>query len=479
MDIYVIGICGTGVGALAGLLQRLGHRVRGSDQQVYPPMSDKLREWGIPVLEGFDAAHLAPRPELVIIGNVVRATNPEAIYVREQGLPYRSMPEAIAELGIGTRHSIVFAGTHGKTTTTALAAHVLEAAGRDPSYLIGGALVGASESFRVGAGPCFVIEGDEYDTAYFDKRSKFVHYRARTAVITSLEYDHADIFASIEAVERAFASLLETVPPDGHLVVWQGATRARRLIAESARTARVTTYATQPAADANLWLARHRSLPDGLHFEALRDGVSLGEMQVPLWGEHSAQNVLAVLGALHDTDLSTDELRRGLASFRGVRRRLELRDEPGGVAVVDDFAHHPTAVAATLAAARSRWPGRRLWAIFEPRSATSRRNIFQREYAEAFAGADHVIIASHERLAEIPPAERFDPEALAEALRQRKVEAHALATTPAIAAHVTQRAQSGDIVLICSNGAFGGLHELLLRALAARAAAAGGPEASR
>lgn len=220
--IYMIGICGTGVGALAGLLKQQGHEVVGSDEHVYPPMSDKLRDWGIPILAGYTPEHLDRRPDLVVVGNVVRAQNPEAVFVRAHDIPQMSMPQAVAEFGIGTRHSIVIAGTHGKTTVTALVAHLLLTAGRDPSFLVGGALVGYPESFRSAAGPFFVVEGDEYDTAYFDKGPKFVHYRARTAVITTLEYDHADIFANIEAVERAFASLIQTVPENGHLVVWHG-----------------------------------------------------------------------------------------------------------------------------------------------------------------------------------------------------------------------------------------------------------------
>ncbi|HSI05452.1 MAG: UDP-N-acetylmuramate--L-alanine ligase [Myxococcota bacterium] len=464
-DIYLIGICGTGVGALAGLLKAQGHRVRGSDVHAYPPMSDKLREWGIPVLEGFDAAHLTPKPDLVIIGNVVRASNPEAVAVRDQGIPHMSMPQAIAEFGIGDKHSIVIAGTHGKTTTSALAAHVLMHAGRDPGYLVGGALVGYSESFRAGRGGGFVIEGDEYDTAYFDKGPKFMHYRARSAVITSLEFDHADIFADIGAVEKAFAGLIRTVPADGHIIVWHGADRARRLIREGAKAKRITTYATRKTEGANLWLESFTSGPQGLTFKPVYDGKALGEMTVPLWGEFSAANVLAVIGALRDASLTPDELRAGFASFAGVRRRLELRAEPGGVAIVDDFAHHPTAVDVTLEAARTRWPRRRIWALFEPRSATSRRNVFQQEFVTAFAKADRVIIASHERLSEIAAGERFDPQQLAYDIMGKGVPARFIESVDTIADTVAAEAKAGDVVMVFSNGAFGGLHEKLIERL--------------
>jgi UDP-N-acetylmuramate: L-alanyl-gamma-D-glutamyl-meso-diaminopimelate ligase len=471
-NIYIIGICGTGVGSLAGLLKRQGHVVSGSDEHVYPPMSDKLREWGVPILEGYDASHLATRPDLVIVGNVIRATNPEAVAVRDMGVATMSMPQAVAEFGIRDRHSIVIAGTHGKTTTTALAAHLLLEAGRDPSFLVGGALVGYPDSFRSADGNFFVIEGDEYDTAYFDKGPKFLHYRPRTAVITSLEYDHADIYDSLAAIERSFASLLEIVPSDGHIVIWHGATRARAQLREHAHTRHVTIYSETPAADASLYLSRCSSGPEGLTFEPCREGRSLGVMRTPLWGPASAQNALAAIAAVEAAGLTTEELRRGFASFQGVKRRLEVRGEPAGITVVDDFGHHPTAVRVTLQAARSRWPGRRLWALFEPRSATTRRNVFQSEFIGAFADADHVVIGSHERLGEIPEEQRFSPDKLAADLRATGKAAHAEATIDGIVERVAREAHRGDVVLVFSNGAFGGLHGKLLSRLAEQERAA-------
>jgi UDP-N-acetylmuramate: L-alanyl-gamma-D-glutamyl-meso-diaminopimelate ligase len=465
VDIYLLGICGTGVGSLAGLLKQLGHRVRGSDEHVYPPMSDKLREWDIEVLEGYDAAHLDPEPDLVVVGNVIRNHNPEARRARERHLPTLSMPEALARFGIGDKHGVVIAGTHGKTSITALAAHVLMKAGRDPSFLVGGALVGYPESFRAGGGEQFVVEGDEYDTAYFDKGPKFVHYRPRTAVITSLEMDHADIFDSIEAVEHAFRAFIGQVPSDGHLVLWRGAERARRLVAEHARTSRITVYSETPHPDADLILDGYESGPEGIRFLPVDRGEPLGEMRAPLWGEFSAANVLAVIGALRPLGLSNAELRDGLASFAGVRRRLEVRGQPRDITVVDDFGHHPTAVEKTLAAARSRWPGRRLWALFEPRSATTRRKLFQERFTDAFAAADRVILGSHERLAEIPERERFDPGAVAAALVDRGVAAEAEPDVDRIARRVCDEARAGDVVILFSNGAFGGLHRKLLAAL--------------
>jgi UDP-N-acetylmuramate: L-alanyl-gamma-D-glutamyl-meso-diaminopimelate ligase len=470
-NIYLIGICGTGVGALAGMLKQLGHQVRGSDAHVYPPMSTKLRQWGIDILEGYDAAHLQPVPDLVVVGNVIRATNPEATWVREHHVNTLSMPQALAEFGIGAKHSVVIAGTHGKTTISALTTHLLMHAGLDPSYLVGGDLLNYPESFHHGTGKFFVVEGDEYDTAYFDKGPKFLHYRARTAVISSLEFDHADIFDSVEAVENCFAKLLRAVPHDGHLVVWHGAHRARRLMHEHCSARRISTYATTPQPDANVHLAHFECTPAGLTFEPVIDGHSLGTLQVPLWGEMAACNALAALCAVEDAGLTVEQLRAGFLSFAGVRRRLEVRAEVGGIAVVDDFAHHPTAVQMTLQACRLRWPGRRLVAIFEPRSATSRRNIFQQAYVEAFAHADAVVIGSHPRLAEVPEESRFNPALLAQQLTERGVAATAIADPAEIGRTWVQQAQNGDVLLLLSNGDFGGLHETIIAGLQQRFAA--------
>lgn len=465
LSIHILGICGTGVGALAGLLKQMGHQVRGSDENVYPPMSDKLREWGIPILHGYKPEHLEPKPDLVIVGNVIRATNPEAVRMRELALPHMSMPQAVAEFGIADKHSIVIAGTHGKTTVTALVAHILMQAGADPSFLVGGAMLGYPDSYRFGRGRFFVIEGDEYDTAYFDKGSKFLYYRPQTAVITSLEYDHADIFSDIGAVENAFAGLVRLVPKHGHIVTWLGAERARRIIKKENVGARVSIYSAAPHSDAQLYLESYTSGPEGLHFTPVIDGKRLGPMQVALWGDFSAANVLAALGALRVAELSVEQLQKGFATFRGVKRRLEVIGEPRGVTVVDDFGHHPTAVDVTLAAARTRWPGRRIWALFEPRSATSRRNVFQKEYVQALGKADAVIVGSHERLTEIEQAQRFDPEKLVNELGGVKKQAFFVPEVPKIVQHLQTHAGPGDVIIVFSNGAFGGLHKRLLEAL--------------
>lgn len=470
MKIYIMGICGTGTGALAGLLKQQGHQVSGSDAHVYPPMSDKLREWGITLFEGFDQAHLTPHPDLVIVGNVIRANNPEALYAQEAKLRTLSMPQAVAQFGIGDKHSIVVAGTHGKTTTSALLTHVLLHAGWDPGYLVGGALVEYPESFRSGKGDVFVVEGDEYDTAYFDKGPKFVHYRPQTAIITSLEFDHADIFADLHAVKAAFAKLVDKVPQDGQIIVWDGADNAKDVIEKHRKTNHVIAYAAQPTASAELFAQTHTCDAHGVSLTPVFRGLNLGPMHVPLWGDFSVCNALAVIAALLGLNMPIDAIAAGLASFQGVKRRMEVRGTIAGVTVVDDFAHHPTAVDVTLAAAKMRWPNQRIWALFEPRSATSRRNVFQQAYAQAFQQADEVVIAGHARLQEIEAAHRFEPDTLVRALGARNVSAHYIEQPDAIAAYVAQHAHAGDVVMVLSNGDFGGLHQKLLSLLAKKEA---------
>ncbi|MBT6433249.1 MAG: UDP-N-acetylmuramate dehydrogenase [Deltaproteobacteria bacterium] len=462
-SVYFMGICGTGMGSLAGLVQSQGYEVSGSDEHVYPPMSTRLEDWGIPVLEGYKPEHLSPKPDLVVVGNVIRKVNPEASAMRDSGLEHISMPQAIARFGIGDKHSIVVAGTHGKTTTSSLIAHLLMHAKLDPSYLVGGVLVGYRESFRSGDGDFFAIEGDEYDTAYFDKGPKFRHYKPKTAIISSLEFDHADIFDSVEDVENAFTQLVTIVPEDGHLVAWAGATRAVRLIQESGVTKKVTLFDTKPGEGVRLWMKHCETTPDGLVFEAVRDGESLGEMTVPMWGEFSARNVLAAIAATEAANLSADQLRAGLASFKGVKRRMEVIGESGGVTVVDDFGHHPTAVTLTLAAARKRWPGRRVTAVFEPRSATSRRNVFQNAFIEAFSGADHVVVGTHVRLAEVDESQRFSPEKVASELTSRGLVAAAPGDVDAVLSYLERETRQGDVIIVFSNGDFGGLHGRLVK----------------
>ncbi|HEY7140790.1 MAG TPA: UDP-N-acetylmuramate--L-alanine ligase [Methylomirabilota bacterium] len=466
--IHLVGVAGTGMGAFAGMLKAAGHEVSGSDQNVYPPMSDMLRAWAIPVLAPYDPANLdVVKPDLVVIGNVIRRVNPEATEVRARRLPQMSFPAALGAFFLRSRHSVVVAGTHGKTTTTALLGHVLTSAGRDPSFLVGGVARNYDASFRLGAGPHFVVEGDEYDTAYFDKGPKFLHYRPRTAILTSVEFDHADIFRDLPHYEAAFERFVRLLPPDGGLAVSAAYAGALR-IARGSR-ARVVTYGLEtggPGAPGIDYAARDVAHgPEGVSFTIVERGRLLGAATLPGGGVHNVENALGVVAVARDLGLEMEEIAQGLATFAGVRRRQEIRGEVGGVLVIDDFAHHPTAVRATIAAIRARFPGRRLWAAFEPRSNTSRRRLHQAEYVDALAGAPCVALKVPEPHDMVPADQRLDAESVVGDLRARGVEARAEADVDRLVRFVAGGVRPGDVVLVMSNGAFGGFVDRLLAAL--------------
>jgi UDP-N-acetylmuramate: L-alanyl-gamma-D-glutamyl-meso-diaminopimelate ligase len=465
--IHLVGVAGTGMGAFAGMLKAAGHEVSGSDQNVYPPMSDMLRAWGIPVLTPYAPSNLdSVKPDLVVIGNVIRRVNPEATEVRARRLPQMSFPAALGAFFLGTRHSIVVTGTHGKTTTTALLGHVLTAAGRDPSFLVGGVARNYGANFRLGAGPHFVVEGDEYDTAYFDKGPKFLHYRPRTAILTSVEFDHADIFRDLPHYESAFERFVRLLPPDGCLAVGAAYPNALRIAGASA--ARVVTYGLEPrlrATDVDYTAGDLQHGPDGARFTVIEQGQALGVVTLPGGGAQNVENALGVVAAARALGLSFDEIASGLGTFAGVRRRQEVRGEVRGVTVVDDFAHHPTAVHATIGAIQARFPGRRLWAAFEPRSNTSRRRVHQAEYVDAFAGAPCVLLKVPEPHDMVPADQRLDADRVVADLRARGVDAHADTDVDRLVRVVAERARPGDVVLVMSNGAFGGFIDRLLVAL--------------
>ncbi len=458
--IHLLGVCGTGMGAFAGLLAAQGFQVTGSDENVYPPMSDVLRGWGIEAMLGFRPENLdAARPDLVIVGNVIRRVNPEAAAMRARGLPHMSFPAALGELCIGARHSAVVVGTHGKTTTTALLGHLLTRAGRDPSFLVGGVARDYGASFRVGKGDFFVVEGDEYDTAYFDKGPKFLHYRPRSAVFTSMELDHADIYRDLAHYRSSFEKFVALLPQGGSLAVcasYPGAVEVAR-----ASRARVETYGLDGD-----WQADEVVHRDG---EALFDLVYKGRkelrLRLAIGGPHNVENALGAIAIGRAMGLSLEEIGEGLASFSGVRRRQEVRGEPRGVLVIDDFAHHPTAVRATLGAILARFPGRPVWALFEPRSNTSRRSLHQEAYSKAFAGAARAIIATPLPTDKVPEGERLDTPALCAQIEQRGTKAMAAPNVDTIVEAVRRDARKGDVILVMSNGAFGGIVEKLLLAL--------------
>ncbi len=460
--IHLIAVCGVGMASLAGLLKARGYRVTGSDQNIYPPMSTYLAQIGIDVLSGYRAEHLAPRPDLVVVGNAVSRGNPEAQAVLENGLPYISFPQALGRFLIGARTSLVVAGTHGKTTTTALAAWVLTAAGLDPGFFVGGVPLNFASGWKVGSGAHIVIEGDEYDTAFFDKGPKFLHYRPRHVILTGVEFDHADIYRDLEHVKSAFARLIDLIPADGSLAVCADYPAALE-ISRNARCARATY------GGAGDWTA------DGLQFDRGRTffeprfrGNSEGKVEVGLIGRHNVSNALAVYALGRTIGLERDRLLEGLRTFRGVKRRQEVLGERRGVLVMDDFAHHPTAVRETIEAVRAAYQGRRLWAIFEPRSNTSKRNIFEKEFAEALARADEIVIAGAYQPEKVPEGERISVENVARSINRRFAEprARVIAGAAEIAAHVGRQARAGDLVLIMSNGGFDGVQQKILEALA-------------
>ncbi len=471
--VHIMGIGGTAMAALAGMLADGGHTVTGSDgNKVYPPMSDYLARLGITVMEGFKAENLDHKPDLVVVGNVVRASYPEAQALLASDLPYLSFPGLLGARFLADRRSIVVAGTHGKTTTTALTAWLLEAAGRNPGFLVGGVARNFDRTARAGSGPQFVIEGDEYDTAFFDKGPKFLHYRPQTAIITSVEFDHADIYRDLDHYKSSFSRLVAIVPPGGCIVARWDHDDVVDVVKDA--TCEVRRYG--PGQD---WEGRIEAIDTTtgtMRFSVLRGGQRFGTFRSILVGEHNLNNQVAAVAALEREGLTPEELAHGFETFAGIKRRQEVIGEPGGVTVLDDFAHHPTAVDVTLAALRLRFGGRRLWSIFEPRSNTSRRKVFQDAYAAAFSAADIVVVAPPPDASAIAADERFDAAALVAALRAAGKEAFLWgqgAESPeqaaeAIAAQVSANAMPEDVVAVLSNGGFGGLHKKLLARLGAR-----------
>ncbi len=467
MRIYLVGIGGTGMGSFAGLLRKAGHEVAGSDENVYPPMSDKLAEWKIAVYTPYSADNFKRAEiDLAVVGNVIRAENVEAKAIRRRGVPHMSFPEALEELFLQTRHPVVVAGTHGKTTTTSILAHVLQHAGRDPSLLVGGVPLNFNEGFRLGKGEHFVIEGDEYDTAYFDKGPKFLHYRPRTAIFTGAEFDHADIYRDIAHYESAFEKFFALLPQDGYAAACSGFPNWKRLA--SFAKCKIESYCVRDDAEAD-WHSHWINLgPAGASFEIEYRGVPEIRVTLPAAGRHNVENALGVYAACRALGLKPDEIKAGFATFRGVKRRQELRGELEGVAVIDDFAHHPTAVRETIAAVLAQYPRRRLVAVFEPRSHTAMRKIHQEEYAHAFKGAAEAIISQPTAIAKVPESERVDAKRMAQDISAAGTPARWMESPDAIVAALSAEARSGDVVLAMSNGSFGGLHDKLLKALAAR-----------
>jgi len=468
MHYHLIGICGTAMASLAGMLQARGHRVTGSDENVYPPMSTMLADLGIPVAQGYAPAHLEPAPDCVVIGNALSRGNPEVEETLNRRLVYRSQAEVVKEEFIRGRRSLVIAGTHGKTTTTSIATWVMECGRLNPSFLVGGVVQNFGASFRATDSEYFVIEGDEYDTAYFDKGPKFMHYLPELAVVGNIEFDHADIYRDLDAVKTAFQRLMNLVPSRGRLIAGWDSPAVREVVAEFGERlhTRLETFGTSPEAR---WQARDVDYSAGelTRFRVLREGALWGEFETPLIGDFNVLNCLSVIVAADAWGLSRETIGEALRSFQSVKRRMQVRGEERGVTVIDDFAHHPTAVRETLRALGEKYRGRRLVAVFEPRSATSRLAVFQKDYAEAFDRADYVVLSAvFAREKGSVYGQLLDTDELTQEIAARRDRpALCLDGADPIVSHLAPLLHEGDVVAVMSNGGFGGIHEKLLDAL--------------
>jgi len=463
--VHVIGIGGSAMVPLAGMLRERGYQVTGSDSGVYPPASTLLEKLGISFFHTFDAAHLEPAPDLVVVGNIIARGNPELEEVLDQKIPYRSMPEILEEVFLPGRHSIVVSGTHGKTTTTAMLAWIFHTAGKRPNFLVGGVAENFGKSYGLAGGEEFILEGDEYETAFWDRGPKFYHYHPDDLIVTSLEFDHADIYRDFETYELAFRRLVNLVPRRGRVVIWGDTEESGPALRRAAEKAfcPVETYGFSAGND---WMASDLAVDGGgMKFRVAYKGKEIGEFALSASGRHNILNAMGAIAVAHGRGIDTGVLGKALATFRSVKRRMDVKGEVRGVLVVDDFAHHPTAVRVTIEAARARWPGRRLWAILEPRSNSMRRKVFEQTLPVALSLADRVVLAGVFRAQQLGDESRLEPEAVAESVRELGRSARVFPSADAIAEQVSMEADPGDVLLVMSNGSFDGLCEKLLAAL--------------
>ena len=454
--VHLIGICGTAMASLAGLLKARGLQVTGSDSAAYPPMSDLLASQGIPLWQPSEA-NLQPAPDLVVVGNAISRGNVELEYVLDQRIRLQSMAQVLHDQFLVGRERLVVAGTHGKTTTSSLLAWLFHSAGRAAGFLIGGIPENFGVSFALGSVPEFIVEGDEYDTAFFDKGPKFLHYFPDAVILTSVEFDHADIYNSLDEVKTAFKRLVNLIPRRGALIAWDGHPNVEECISRAC--CRVERYGFR---EGSQWrIVDVRYAPGTTCWKILRNDQPWAEFEFPLAGEYNVLNATAATALAASHGVSREAIAVGLRGFRSVKRRLEVKAEAHGITIIDDFAHHPTAIRQTLQAIRTRYPGRRLWAVLEPRSNTLRRKVFQTELARSLSAADQVVLAGIFKSEAIAESERLDPAAVVSDLLSNGKPARLLATADDIVAAIAPELHEGDVVAILSNGGFGGIYDKL------------------
>ena len=462
--IHIMGVCGTGMASLAGMLKDSGYIVTGSDENVYPPMSDFLASCNIKIQKGYSAENLSKQPDLVVVGNTIRKSNPEAQALAGLGIPYVSFPQALAHYFLADKTSLVVTGTHGKTTTSSILASLLDKAGLTPGFMIGGLVQAFGRNYNLGSSPYFVVEGDEYDTAFFDKGPKFLHYQPQIAIVTSIEFDHADIYADLEAIKLSFARLMAIMPKDGCVVACFDDPVVQEIAGKA--QCEVQSYGLDTGSE---WTINNLEVKPGTtSFDVVHKGKFYSACKCPMPGRHNALNALAVIAVLDRLGLDKEVIITGLSSFEGVRRRQEVRGVINDITVIDDFAHHPTAVRETLTALKQAYEGQRLVAVFEPRTNSSRRRIFQNDYVSAFDRADILLVREPVPLADFPAEQLFSSKQLASDLKDRGIDALSFPDTDEILDHLQTMLVPGDVVAILSNGGFDNIHTRLLEMLGKR-----------
>lgn len=462
--IHLLAICGTAMGSLAAMLKSLGYKVTGSDMNVYPPMSTFLKDQGIEVYEGFSPSHLEPEPDLVIVGNAISRGNPEVETVLDRRIHYMSMPEALKTFFIQDKRSIVVSGTHGKTTTSSLIAWIFDSAEKSPGFLIGGIVQNFNKGFQVGNGETFIVEGDEYDSAFFDKGAKFFHYMPEVLVLNNIEFDHADIFDNLDQIKLAFRRLINLVPRNGLLLAGAEDENVKELMTKAFCS--IETFGIE---NGFYWSARNiRYKPDQTRFDVFKENKHFASFTIPLSGNHNVRNALAAIGAAHFHKISPTEIQNAFTTYKNVKKRLELKAIIDDIIIYDDFAHHPTAVKTTLEGLKFQYPDRKIWAVYEPRTATAKRKIMEKIYTLSFDYADEVILAPVHLPQKVRDDERLSVENLVSRLKERQIKAHYLKSINEIVNYLIEYAKAHDLIVIMSNGAFGGIHDLLIEGLSNR-----------